>query len=281
MSQVLISKRELPTQALITLLSSDKFMAVSIAILLHVSVLALLLSGWQHHKPKEVKINSVKLQIVMHTPTKLPVEVASPVQQKPIPKPPVIEPPKPIKKETPKSVIKKAEFAKKRVDKKPTPKVEKVIKKQPIKPVVKKVVPIKPVVKKVVPIKPIQKEMVAPKVAAKPSPIVSKAAPPAKVDKPVPVNNKFDVSQYLPVEKIPPSYPKRALKKGVQGECTVSYTVNAQGRVESPKALSGCHAFFINASLRAAKSFRYTPRIINGKAVSVANVKNTFQYRIE
>lgn len=271
MSQVLISQRELPTQALITLLSSDKFMAVSIAILLHVSVLALLLSGWQHHKPIEVKINSVKLQIVMHTPAKVPVEVAPPVQPKPIPKPPVIEPPKPIKKQTPKPVIKKAEFAKKRVDKKPTPKVEKVIKKQPKKPVVKKVVPIEP----------IQKEMVAPKVAAKPSPIVNKTAPPAKVDKAVPVNNKFDASQYLPVEKNPPSYPKRALKKGVQGECTVSYTVNAQGRVESPKALSGCHAFFINASLRATKSFRYTPRIINGKAVSVANVKNTFQYRIE
>jgi protein TonB len=274
MSQVLISQRELPTQDLITHLSSDKFMALSIAILLHVSVLALLLSGWQHHKPVEVKINSVKLQIVMHTPAKVPVEVAPPVQAKPIPKPPVIEPPKSIKKQTPKPVIKKAEFAKKRVDKKPTPKVEKVTKKQPKKPIVKKVAPIEPVPKKM-------KEMVEPKAATKPSPVVNKTAPLTKVDKPVPVNNKFDASQYFPVEKKPPSYPRRALKKGVQGECTVSYTVNTEGRVKSPKALSDCHAFFINASLRAAKSFRYTPRIVNGKAVNVPNVKNTFQYHIE
>ncbi|MFT7234972.1 MAG: protein TonB [Methylophagaceae bacterium] len=256
MSQVLTASRELPVESLIVFLSSDKFMALSIAILFHVSVLALLLSGWQGHEQIEAKISSVKLQIVMHTPTKVPIEVAPPIQPKPIPKPPVIEPPKLIKKETPKPVIKKAEFAKKRVDKEPTPKVEKRVEKQQKKPVVKEEV-------------------------AKPVPAAKPLGPPAKVAQPAPVNNKFDASQYFPVEKNPPSYPRRALKKGVQGECTVNYTVNTKGRVESPTALSDCHAYFINASLRATKTFRYTPRIVNGKAVKVLNVKNTFQYRIE
>jgi protein TonB len=33
--------------------------------------------------------------------------------------------------------------------------------------------------------------------------------------------------------------------------------------------------------LAAAQSFRYQPRVIDGRAVAVANVKNTFTYRIE
>lgn len=260
MSRVLTLSPELPTHALTVFLSSDKFMAVSLAILLHVMVLALLLSGWQENKPMEAKINSVTLQILMHTPAKVPVEVPSKPQVKP--KPPVIEPPKPIQKEAPKPEIKKAKFAKKRVDKKPMPKVDEVVKKQLKKPVIRDDLPLEPT-------KPIQTQT------------ASEPAVQAKADSSASVNKKFDASQYFPVKKNPPAYPRRALNRGVQGECTVSYTVNTQGRVESPKALSDCHAFFIKPSLRATKSFRYTPRIVNGKAVNVANVKNTFQYRIE
>ncbi|MBU1332151.1 MAG: energy transducer TonB [Gammaproteobacteria bacterium] len=87
--------------------------------------------------------------------------------------------------------------------------------------------------------------------------------------------------QYLPIAKQAPSYPQRALDKGLEGQCTVHYTVNAQGRVENPEAESDCHPLFIRPSLNAAKSFRYQPRIIDGRAVAVANVRNTFTYRIE
>ena len=87
--------------------------------------------------------------------------------------------------------------------------------------------------------------------------------------------------QYLPIAKQAPSYPRRALDKGIQGECTVSYTVNAQGRVEAPRVVGDCHPLFIRPSLQAAQSFRYQPRVIDGRAVAVPEVKNTFTYRIE
>ena len=87
--------------------------------------------------------------------------------------------------------------------------------------------------------------------------------------------------QYLPIAKQPPDYPQRALDKGIQGECTVSYRVNAQGRVEDPQVVGDCHPLFIRPSLNAAKSFRYQPRLVDGQAVAVPNVKNTFSYRIE
>ncbi|MDP2246357.1 energy transducer TonB [Pseudomonas sp.] len=87
--------------------------------------------------------------------------------------------------------------------------------------------------------------------------------------------------QYLPIAKQAPAYPQRALDKGLEGECTVSYTVNALGRVEDPQVAGECHPLFIRPSLTASKSFRYQPRVIDGKAVAVPNVKNTFTYRIE
>ncbi len=87
--------------------------------------------------------------------------------------------------------------------------------------------------------------------------------------------------QYLPIAKQAPAYPQRALDKGIEGECTVSYTVNTQGRVEQPHVVGACHPLFIRPSLAAAQSFRYQPRVIEGRAVAVPNVKNTFTYRIE
>ena len=87
--------------------------------------------------------------------------------------------------------------------------------------------------------------------------------------------------QYLPIAKKPPVYPQRALDAGLQGACTVSYTVDVQGRVRSPKVVGDCHPLFIRPSLIAAQSFRYQPRIVDGRAVEVPNVQNTFHYRIE
>lgn len=87
--------------------------------------------------------------------------------------------------------------------------------------------------------------------------------------------------QYLPITKEPPVYPQRALDSGVQGECTVSYDVDPSGRVVSPQVAGPCHPLFIRPSLNAAKRFRYRPRIVDGQAVTVHNVQNTFRYRIE
>lgn len=87
--------------------------------------------------------------------------------------------------------------------------------------------------------------------------------------------------QYLPIAKDAPDYPERALDKGIQGDCTVSYRVNPQGRVENPQVQGDCHPLFVRPSLVAARTFRYQPRIVDGRAVAVDGVKNTFHYRIE
>ncbi|OUM28803.1 hypothetical protein B8W72_19345 [Pseudomonas putida] len=86
--------------------------------------------------------------------------------------------------------------------------------------------------------------------------------------------------QYLPIAKEAPDYPQRALDHNIEGECTVAYTVTPQGQVSDPQVVGQCHPLFVKPSLAAAKRFRYQPRVVNGQAVAVANVKNTFTYKI-
>jgi len=90
-----------------------------------------------------------------------------------------------------------------------------------------------------------------------------------------------DSRSYQPLNKQAPDYPQRALDKGLEGDCTVEYSVMPDGRIDSPKVLDGCHPLFIRPSLAAAQTFRYQPRIIDGKAVTVPAVRNTFHYRIK
>ena len=86
--------------------------------------------------------------------------------------------------------------------------------------------------------------------------------------------------QYLPIAKEAPDYPQRALDRNIEGECTVAYTVTPQGQVSDPQVVGQCHPLFVKPSLAAAKRFRYRPRVVNGQAVAVSNVQNTFTYKI-
>jgi protein TonB len=87
--------------------------------------------------------------------------------------------------------------------------------------------------------------------------------------------------QYLPLSKEAPDYPPKALDRHLEGDCSVEYTVDSQGRVESPKVLEGCHPLFMRPSLAAAATFRYQPKMVDGRAVPVPGVRNTFHYRIQ
>ncbi|QLF93579.1 energy transducer TonB [Pseudomonas sp. ABC1] len=90
-----------------------------------------------------------------------------------------------------------------------------------------------------------------------------------------------DSRRYQPLSKKAPAYPQRALDQRLEGACTVAYTVDVRGRVQDPEALEDCHPLFVRPSLAAARSFRYQPRLVDGQAVPVPNVRNTFHYRIE
>ena len=87
---------------------------------------------------------------------------------------------------------------------------------------------------------------------------------------------------YLPIVKVAPIYPNRALSRGIEGYCVVQYTVTRQGTTKDPFVIeSQCtSSMFHSASVNAALKFKYKPRIMDGEAVEVPGVQNKFTYEI-
>jgi protein TonB len=76
---------------------------------------------------------------------------------------------------------------------------------------------------------------------------------------------------YLPIVKVAPIYPQRALMRGIEGYCVDPFVIEDQCT----------NSMFHRPSLQAALKFKYKPRVIDGQAVEVPGVKNKFTYVIE
>ena len=87
---------------------------------------------------------------------------------------------------------------------------------------------------------------------------------------------------YLPIVKVAPIYPNRALTRGIEGFCVVMYTVTRLGTTTNPVVIEDqcTSTLFHRASLNAALKFKYKPRIMDGEAVEVPGVQNKFTYEI-
>ncbi len=87
--------------------------------------------------------------------------------------------------------------------------------------------------------------------------------------------------EYLPIVKVAPIYPIKASVNGVEGDCIVEYTVTSSGATKDIRIVKGhCPKLFAKASIKAAKKFKYKPRVIYGEAIEVPNVKNKFKFRL-
>jgi protein TonB len=88
---------------------------------------------------------------------------------------------------------------------------------------------------------------------------------------------------YLPIVKVAPIYPQRALSRGIVGHCVVQYTVTRQGTTRDPFVVENqcTSSLFHSASVQAALKFKYKPRVIDGEAVEVPGVQNKFTFEIE
>jgi len=88
---------------------------------------------------------------------------------------------------------------------------------------------------------------------------------------------------YLPIVKVAPIYPQRALLRGIEGYCVVQYMVTRQGTIRDPFVIEDqcTNSMFHRPSLQAALKFKYKPRVIDSQAVEVPGVQNKFTYVIE
>ena len=86
--------------------------------------------------------------------------------------------------------------------------------------------------------------------------------------------------EYLPIVKVAPIYPNRALTRGIEGNCIVEYTVTRNGTTSDPKVVECTSSHFANASIKAAAKFKYKPRVINGQPIDVPGVMHKIKFEL-
>ena len=88
--------------------------------------------------------------------------------------------------------------------------------------------------------------------------------------------------EYLPIVKVAPVYPRRALQRGIEGFVIVEFTVTKQGTVRDPVVVeANPSGIFEQAAMDAAMKFKYKPRVVNGEATEVSGVQNRITFQID
>jgi protein TonB len=88
--------------------------------------------------------------------------------------------------------------------------------------------------------------------------------------------------EYLPIVKVTPVYPRRALQRGIQGYVIVEFTVNKTGAVVDIFVVeANPEGIFDDAAMDAAKKFKYKPRVVNGEPAAVSGVQNRITFKID
>ncbi len=88
----------------------------------------------------------------------------------------------------------------------------------------------------------------------------------------------------LPLIIVSPQYPARAAQRGIEGWCTVRFTIDAQGNVvENSIVVVDAEPpdIFDRSSIRAAARFKYKPQVVYGEAMPVYGKQYRFHYRLE
>jgi protein TonB len=86
---------------------------------------------------------------------------------------------------------------------------------------------------------------------------------------------------YLPIVRVAPVYPARALSRGLEGFVDLSFTVTTTGTVKDPIVLQSTSSLFERAAIRAVLKFKYKPRVVDGVPVEVPGVKTRISFQLE
>ena len=104
----------------------------------------------------------------------------------------------------------------------------------------------------------------------------------AKLDLNIGAGLQATDGEYLPIVKVAPQYPRRALNKGIEGYVIVEYTVTKVGTVKNPVIIEAKpQGIFDKAAIKSALHYKYKPRVIDGKPIEVQGVRTKIIFELE
>lgn len=75
--------------------------------------------------------------------------------------------------------------------------------------------------------------------------------------------------QAMPLYRVEPRYPAKALKRGAEGFVIMSFTIDETGRPVDIKVTdANPRRMFEREAMRALKNWKYQPKVVDGKAIA-------------
>ncbi|WGK82746.1 energy transducer TonB [Vibrio aestuarianus] len=87
--------------------------------------------------------------------------------------------------------------------------------------------------------------------------------------------------QAMPLYRVEPVYPAKALKRGVEGFVTLSFTIDEMGKATNIKVVEAKPVrMFEREAIQAVKKWKYQPQIVDGQAISQNGQTVTVEFKI-
>ncbi len=84
----------------------------------------------------------------------------------------------------------------------------------------------------------------------------------------------------VPMLRIAPRYPERALARGIEGRVLVEFTITASGNVRDAHVIAAEPSTIFNQSaVEAVSQWRYTPKIVGGNPVERTGMRISIPFR--
>ncbi|MPW36168.1 energy transducer TonB [Vibrio sp. B1Z05] len=88
--------------------------------------------------------------------------------------------------------------------------------------------------------------------------------------------------QVMPLQRIEPRYPARALSRKIEGYVVMSFTINDRGRPTDIKIVdSKPKRIFDREAMRALQRWKYQPLVVNGKAIAQKGQTLKLEFRLQ
>jgi protein TonB len=81
---------------------------------------------------------------------------------------------------------------------------------------------------------------------------------------------------------VEPQYPLRALKQRREGRVLVEFTIDRAGTVRDARVIAADPAgLFEEAALQAVSQWRYSPKVVHGRAVEQRGIRTSIAFRLD
>jgi len=88
--------------------------------------------------------------------------------------------------------------------------------------------------------------------------------------------------QAMPLYRVEPRYPAKALKRGAEGFVIMSFTIDETGRPVDIKVTdANPRRMFEREAMRALKNWKYQPKVVDGKAIAQVGQTVTIEFKLE